>query len=113
MQGAVELQHDDATFKASYRSVFGPEDGQERVFQSVAQVVDDALLGFNSSVIAYGQTGTGKTHTMMGPAHLKTEAGVFAPRPRPSLLSEMNNIAVHRILSMIVSGTRRCKSQIR
>ena len=32
-------------------------------------VATDALDGFNVCVMAYGATGAGKTHTMMGPAH--------------------------------------------
>lgn len=30
------------------------------------QVLKAAFDGFNACVFAYGQTGTGKTHTMMG-----------------------------------------------
>ena len=29
-------------------------------------VVDSVLEGFNGTIFAYGQTGTGKTHTMVG-----------------------------------------------
>lgn len=42
--------------------VFGPEADQTNVFQSVAQdMIDQVLLGFNCTIFAYGQTGTGKT----------------------------------------------------
>ena len=30
-------------------------------------VVDDVMAGFNGTILAYGQTGTGKTHTIYGP----------------------------------------------
>ena len=40
---------------------------QEFVYENTAkQSVVSVLEGYNSTVIAYGQTGTGKTHTMEG-----------------------------------------------
>lgn len=40
---------------------------QESVYQRVAYgIVQDVLDGYNGTVLAYGQTSTGKTHTMVG-----------------------------------------------
>ncbi|CAE7241840.1 Khc [Symbiodinium microadriaticum] len=40
---------------------------QEDVFQSAGrEAVDGVLLGLNAAIMAYGQTSTGKTHTMVG-----------------------------------------------
>uniref|UniRef100_A0A0G4FCM0 Kinesin motor domain-containing protein n=1 Tax=Chromera velia CCMP2878 TaxID=1169474 RepID=A0A0G4FCM0_9ALVE len=40
---------------------------QEEVFgQHIAPIVDEVLHGFNCTIFAYGQTGTGKTFTMEG-----------------------------------------------
>jgi Cdc6-like AAA superfamily ATPase len=36
------------------------------VFAQVADVVQGALEGVNGTIFAYGQTGTGKTYTMLG-----------------------------------------------
>jgi centromeric protein E len=45
------------------------------VYQAVAsEVVQNALLGINGTIFAYGQTSTGKTHTMFGS---KEELGVM------------------------------------
>ena len=33
--------------------------------------------GYNGTIFAYGQTGTGKTHTMVGPAEGGEHAGVI------------------------------------
>jgi kinesin family protein 5 len=30
-------------------------------------IIDSVIEGFNGTVFAYGQTASGKTHTMMGP----------------------------------------------
>ncbi|RYZ50300.1 MAG: hypothetical protein EOP49_14240 [Sphingobacteriales bacterium] len=46
---------------------FGPESGQARLYdQAVAPIVEEVLDGFNCTIFAYGQTGTGKTYTMEG-----------------------------------------------
>nr|CCA16082.1 kinesinlike protein putative [Albugo laibachii Nc14] len=40
---------------------------QEQVYNDIAKsIIDQALQGFNGTIFAYGQTGAGKTHTMMG-----------------------------------------------
>ena len=48
--------------------IFEESSTQEEVFERVGRTqVDKALSGFHGSIFAYGQTGTGKTHTMLGP----------------------------------------------
>lgn len=38
---------------------------QKKVYETTARtVVDSALQGYNATIFAYGQTGTGKTFTM-------------------------------------------------
>jgi kinesin family protein 3/17 len=34
-------------------------------------LVENVIEGYNGTMFAYGQTGCGKTHTMMGPSHPK------------------------------------------
>ncbi|XP_064997517.1 kinesin-like protein KIN-14O isoform X4 [Musa acuminata AAA Group] len=46
--------------------VFSPESTQEDVFREVQPILRSALDGHNVCILAYGQTGTGKTHTMEG-----------------------------------------------
>lgn len=51
----------------TYDHVFGPDTTQEDVYKGVVEpIVDEVLQGYNCTVFAYGQTGTGKTHTMEG-----------------------------------------------
>ena len=41
---------------------------QEEVYKTTtASLVQDVLNGYNAAVFAYGATGSGKTHTMLGP----------------------------------------------
>ncbi|XP_077477867.1 kinesin-like protein KIF3B [Stigmatopora argus] len=57
----------------TFHSVFGWDSTQCEVYDdAVRPLVDSVLLGFNGTVFAYGQTGTGKTWTMRGlPADLE------------------------------------------
>ncbi|KAA0173903.1 hypothetical protein FNF27_04659 [Cafeteria roenbergensis] len=51
-----------------FDSVFVPGCLQRSVYEQAARpIVQDVLHGYNGTVLAYGQTGTGKTHTMLGP----------------------------------------------
>ncbi|GBG28905.1 Kinesin-like protein KIF11 [Hondaea fermentalgiana] len=53
--------------KYNYDMVFGPYSTQAEVYSSaIRPVVDEVLQGYNCTVFAYGQTGTGKTFTMEG-----------------------------------------------
>uniref|UniRef100_A0A1A9ZK46 Kinesin motor domain-containing protein n=1 Tax=Glossina pallidipes TaxID=7398 RepID=A0A1A9ZK46_GLOPL len=54
--------------KYSYDHVFKESDSQELVYRTTtAPLVKDVLKGYNAAVFAYGATGSGKTHTMLGP----------------------------------------------
>jgi len=47
--------------------VFGPKSQQQDVFNhAVVPLVSEVLDGYNGTIFAYGQTGTGKTYTMEG-----------------------------------------------
>lgn len=47
--------------------VFGPKATQAQVYEEAAKpIVKDVLSGYNGTIFAYGQTSSGKTHTMEG-----------------------------------------------
>ncbi len=47
--------------------MFAPDALQSSIYeQSAFSLVDNVLDGYNGTIFAYGQTGCGKTHTMMG-----------------------------------------------
>jgi hypothetical protein len=50
-----------------FDKVFKPNATQEKVFsESAKSIVADVLAGYNGTIFAYGQTSSGKTHTMEG-----------------------------------------------
>ncbi|KAM7017121.1 kinesin heavy chain [Anomalospiza imberbis] len=50
--------------------VLPPNTTQEQVYNACAkQIVKDVLEGYNGTIFAYGQTSSGKTHTMEGKLH--------------------------------------------
>lgn len=57
------------TKKFTFDRTFGQESEQKEVYKVVvAPLIEEVLSGYNCTVFAYGQTGTGKTHTMVGDA---------------------------------------------
>ncbi|GAB6032934.1 Kinesin-like protein kif3a [Chamberlinius hualienensis] len=51
----------------TYDVVFGPDSKQLDVYNEAARpIVENVLEGYNGTIFAYGQTGTGKTFTMEG-----------------------------------------------
>ena len=77
---AITLRsHDSATSSQVFQfdRVFDASSAQDEVYHGAAQTaVASVVEGFNASIIAYGQTGTGKTYTMEGTA----EAPGIIPR---------------------------------
>ncbi|GAA5966588.1 hypothetical protein JCM8115_006881 [Rhodotorula mucilaginosa] len=52
----------------TFDRVFQMDTKQHEVFEfGVKDIVDDVMDGYNGTVFAYGMTGSGKSHTMMGP----------------------------------------------
>ncbi|XBI69925.1 hypothetical protein VPH35_064542 [Triticum aestivum] len=48
-----------------FDEIFGENSSQKRIYEVVAKpVVESVLEGYNGTVMAYGQTGTGKTYTV-------------------------------------------------
>lgn len=61
--------------KFTFDQTFGPESEQHEVYKAVvAPLIEEVLSGYNCTVFAYGQTGTGKTHTMVGDAATNTNS---------------------------------------
>ncbi|GAX79497.1 hypothetical protein CEUSTIGMA_g6938.t1 [Chlamydomonas eustigma] len=56
-----------ATYRFTFDHVYDQSSSQEELYTKSAQhIVLSILQGYNAAIIAYGQTGTGKTYTMEG-----------------------------------------------
>lgn len=73
----------------SFDRVFGQYSTQDQIFDSMVRpIIDETLAGFNCTIFAYGQTGTGKTHTMEGNISIPEEAGIV-PRAARSIIEQL------------------------
>ncbi|KAF8541673.1 P-loop containing nucleoside triphosphate hydrolase protein [Trichophaea hybrida] len=61
----------------TFDRTFGPDADQQRIYDNVvAPLLNEVLDGFNCTIFAYGQTGTGKTYTMTG--DMSDQFGTYA-----------------------------------
>ncbi|KAH0556326.1 Kinesin heavy chain [Trichoglossum hirsutum] len=74
-------QSREATGAFTFDRVFDMNSRQSDVFNfSIQSTVDDILNGYNGTVFAYGQTGAGKSYTMMGSDIDNDESRGIIPR---------------------------------
>ena len=67
-ENEVSIKDEKGTKKTfEFDRVFPPGSTQEQVFEDTAPLVTSCVDGYNVCLFAYGQTGAGKTYTMMGP----------------------------------------------
>ncbi|EGG08631.1 uncharacterized protein MELLADRAFT_115985 [Melampsora larici-populina 98AG31] len=58
--------------------VFGPDADQSLIFNDVVSpILTEVLQGYNCTIFAYGQTGTGKTYTMTGDLSIPTTTTIM------------------------------------
>ncbi|XP_005096040.1 kinesin heavy chain [Aplysia californica] len=69
MLDPVQAVHSNLSYDILFTNIFQPETTQEEVFDGVANnIIQNFLNGYNGTIFAYGQTGTGKTYTVEGNA---------------------------------------------
>lgn len=62
----------------SFKHVFNEASTQEQVFDVVAkEMIDSFLEGYNGTIFAYGQTSSGKTHTIEGSGKRFSDRGLI------------------------------------
>ncbi|KAI1294493.1 P-loop containing nucleoside triphosphate hydrolase protein [Xylaria venustula] len=80
----------------NFDRVFSPAADQSMIYEDVVKpILEEMLSGYNCTIFAYGQTGTGKTYTMSGDMDetfglLSDEAGII-PRVLHSLFRKLDN----------------------
>ena len=63
---SLETADGKANIECAYGAVLGQEAGQEDVFEAIKGTIVGVAEGINGCIFTYGQTGAGKTHTMLG-----------------------------------------------
>ena len=62
---STKSNEDSKTF--SFDAMFDQNSTQAQVYEATAKpIVEACLEGYNGTIFAYGATGAGKTHTMIG-----------------------------------------------
>jgi kinesin family protein 5 len=75
------VQESLGPMRFTFDHVFPPNSAQASVYEHAARpIVESVLEGFNGTVFAYGQTSSGKTHTMTGPSIDDDELKGIIPR---------------------------------
>lgn len=71
--------------KYIYDYIFGENSTQDEVYHTTTSpLIKDVLKGLSAAVFAYGSTGSGKTHTMLGPNPKKAATPSSELPPRTS-----------------------------
>ena len=103
LNSAVRLENESSKVVKSFTfdAVFGADSVQVDVYNRVARpIVENVLEGYNGTIFAYGQTGTGKTFTMEG------------DRTRPELKGIIPNSFAH-IFGHIAKAEENVKFLVR
>ncbi len=76
-----------------FKRVFQESATQEEVFESVSKnIIDSFLEGYNGTVFAYGQTSSGKTHTIEGGGRRFADRGII-PRSLSYVYKEVEKLS--------------------
>lgn len=90
----------------SFDRVFSPADGQSEIFSVAEPLIDRFIEGYNVTILAYGQTSSGKSYTMGTAANddVDYEALVAGRSPDPQMG------IIPRAVARIFSAMRQTKS---
>lgn len=66
-QIVIRSKAENNSYAFSFDRTFDPNSAQNEIYEYGAKpIVESVLEGFNGTILAYGQTSSGKTHTMQG-----------------------------------------------
>ena len=84
----------------TFDHVYDVHSNQKKVYETTAKsVVDSALQGYNATIFAYGQTGTGKTFTMEG--FNSAEARGIIPRAIEQIFKHIQTSVSHQMRFLV------------
>ncbi|XP_042187052.1 kinesin-like protein KIF18A [Oncorhynchus tshawytscha] len=113
--GGPRVQNRDVNKRANkdlkfvFDNVFGEDSSQVDIFENTTKrILDGVLNGFNCTVFAYGATGAGKTHTMLGSSN---DPGVMY-RTMTELFNRMDQVKEEKIFDVAFSYLEVYNEQI-
>ena len=81
--------------------IFLPICSQETIFQHCGEpVIEKLLQGINCTIFAYGQTGAGKTHTILGPPCENNETRLMMSGPQRGLIPRCMELLFKKVRAM-------------
>jgi hypothetical protein len=90
-RSAITLEAKPKPKTFTYDFVADEDISQDEIFQVVGKpITTSCLSGYNGTVFAYGQTGAGKTHTIIGPEDSMSEERGLLPRCIEFLFTSIN-----------------------
>ena len=97
--------------KFAMDKVFSEDVTQEEIFQDVGEPILQSFLGgYNCTIFCYGQTGAGKTHTMMGPLDQLYETNSTSHGLIPRIINYLFNDP-KKVNNIITGGNaEKCKN---
>ena len=100
-------------YNFNFDRIFPPTTTQEEVYNNVvSEIIDSVLDGYNGTVLAYGQTSSGKTHTMQGVIGDPINMGII-PRMVEHVFNYMYNAGDEFEFSVKVSIIKIYQEKIR
>ncbi len=94
------LNEDISPMSFQYDRIFSPGASQSEVFSELEEPLISSLDGFNVTLLAYGQSGSGKTHTLLGDISFEDEENglpnVNSHGVQLQAIQQLFNIAGHR-----------------
>ena len=97
--------------KYAMDKVFSEDVTQEEIFQEIGEpIIQSFIGGYNCTIFCYGQTGAGKTHTMMGPLDQLFEVSSPSHGLIPRIINYIFN-EKEKVNNIITGGnTDKCKN---
>jgi hypothetical protein len=78
-ENAVRIEDDTYRARCEVTKALGPHAKQEDLWRCLADIVPWVQGGYNATVMAYGHTSSGKTHTLFGDIDSTSLEELFAP----------------------------------
>ena len=91
---SISKEYDKKNF--TFDHIYPMDSNQEEIFNDTSkEVVKSVLKGYNGTIFAYGQTGTGKTYTMVGEFKNQKDKGII-PRAFDYIFEQVKQDKEHK-----------------